>query len=76
MMKMTIWCRDVLTLHVAEREVEELVTDEAKFVQSLLLDWGEFAEIEHFVDNSSAITLGQRSGFGGMHHMETRHLWV
>ena len=29
---------------------------EAKLVQSILLDWGVTAEIEHFVDNSSAIT--------------------
>ena len=50
---------------------------EAKLVQSiLLLDWGESAEIEHSVDNSSAITLGRRIGLGGMRHMETKYLWI
>ena len=44
---------------------------EAKFVQSILLDWGVTAEIKHFVDNSRAITLGRRIGLGGMRHMET-----
>ena len=37
---------------------------------------GEFAEVEHFVDNSSAITLGQRISLGGMRHVETRYLRV
>ena len=49
---------------------------EAKFVQSILLDWGVTAEIEHVVDNSSAITSGRRIGLGGMRHMETRYLWI
>ena len=49
---------------------------EAKFVQSILLDWGVAAEIEHFVDNSSAITLERRIGLCGMRHMETRYLWI
>ena len=49
---------------------------EAKFIQSILLDWGVTAEIEHFVDNSCAITLGRRIGLGGMRHMETRYLWI
>ena len=49
---------------------------EAKFVQSILLDWGVTAQIEHFVDNSSAITFGRRIGLGGMRHMENRHLWI
>ena len=49
---------------------------EAKFVQSILLDWGVTADIEHFVDNSSAITLWRRIGLGGMRHMETRNLWI
>ena len=45
-------------------------------IQSILLDWGVTAEIEHFVDNSSAITCGRRIGLGGMRHMETRYLWI
>ena len=49
---------------------------EVKFVQSILLNWGVTGEIEHFVDNSSAITLGRRIGLGGMRHMETRYLWI
>ena len=49
---------------------------EAKFVQSILLDWGVIAEKEHFVDDSSAITLVRRIGLGGMRHMETRYLWI
>ena len=49
---------------------------EAKFVQSILLDWGVTAQIEHFVDNSSAITFGRRIGLGGMRHMENRYLWI
>ena len=49
---------------------------EAKFVQSILLDSGVTAEKEHFVDNSSAITLGRRIGLGGMRHMATRYLWI
>ena len=48
---------------------------EVKFVQSVLLDWCVTAEIEHFVDNNSAITLGRRIGLGGMRHMETRYWW-
>ena len=49
---------------------------EAKFVQSLLLEWGEPGEIEHVVDNSSAITLGRWIGLGGVRHMETRYMWI
>ena len=49
---------------------------EAKFVQSILFDWNESAEIELFVDNISAITLGRRIGLSGMRHMETRYLWI
>ena len=49
---------------------------EAKFVQSILLDWGVTAEIEHFVLNSSAISLGRRIGLGEIRHMETRYLWI
>ena len=49
---------------------------EAKFVQSILLDWGVTAEIEHFVDNSSAIKLGRTIGLVGRRHMETRYLWI
>ena len=49
---------------------------EAKFVQSILFDWCVTAEIEHYVDNSSAVTLGRRIGLGGMRHMETRFLWI
>ena len=49
---------------------------EAKFVQAILLDWGVTADIEHFVDNSSAITLERRIGLGEMPHMDTRYLWI
>ena len=49
---------------------------EPKFVQSILLCWGVPAEIEHFVDNSSAITLGRRIGLGGARHMETSYMWI
>ena len=49
---------------------------EAKFVQSILLGWRATAEIEHFVDNSSAITSVRRIGLGGMRHMETRCVFV
>ena len=49
---------------------------EAKLVQSILLDRGVTAEIEHFVDNSSAITSGRRIGLGGMRHVETRYMWI
>ena len=37
---------------------------------------GVTAEIEHFVDNISAISSGRRIGLGGMRHMETRYLWI
>ena len=43
---------------------------EAKFAQSIFLDWEVTAEIEHFVTSSSAIMSG------GMRHMETRYLWI
>ena len=49
---------------------------EAKFAQSIFLDWEVTAEIEHFVTSSSAIMSGRRIGLGGMRHMETRYLWI
>ena len=49
---------------------------EAKFVQSILLDWCVTAETEYFFDNSRAITFGRRIGLGGMRHMENGHLWI
>ena len=49
---------------------------EAKFVQSIPLDWGVTAEIEHIVDNISAITSGRRFGLCGMRHIETRYFWI
>ena len=73
-------CRTQRLIALSSPEAEycacTMGVSEAKFVQSLFLDWGEFAEIEHFVDSSSAIMLGQRMGHGGMRHMETRYLWV
>ena len=39
---------------IALSSPEAMGVSEATFVQSLLLDWGEFAEIEHFADCSQA----------------------
>ena len=40
---------------------------EAKFVQSILLDWGVTAEIEHFVGSSNHVRAKDRSRWNATH---------
>ena len=49
---------------------------EAKYVRSLLADWGFQARMYHEVDASSAIVHASRIGLGGIRHMDVRFLWV
>ena len=60
-------CLGVVHYSLPGGHLETTPSGYIEFVQSLLFDWGESAEIDHFVDNSGASTHGRRIG--------TRYLW-
>ncbi len=76
----TALCRTQTVKALSSPEAEyyacSIAFAEAKYVMSLMMDWGLVGQCIHMTDSSSAIVHASRLGLGGIRHMEVRYLWV
>ena len=70
--------QQVVALSSAEAELYAAVKagSEGLGVQSLCGDLGVKAEVDLYLDSSSALALTNRSGLGRAKHVEIQHLWL